>query len=250
MPLQEYLGILTANINPWYTHTVWWGRMPWFFMIKQNKTQLLIPSSPALPVSLCSLLERTVNNCPLLQPFLKSHYFSSKSVPVKINNECMMLISINVSSLILLDLSNNNWCNGHSFPHEILSSLVLYETLLFHQVLCSNSFVVTLPLLNLRMTEFQGQVLDVHPCTYNPLHRRFYTVLSSNAIYVTVQQGHNMFRSSHTSRRVLWKEGYMRSKVTGRLRPESYTRIKNSDFIQESMENHRIFDQTKKDIKF
>lgn len=160
----------------------------------------------------------------------------------------MMLISINVSSLILLDLSNNNWCNGHSFSHEILSSLVLYETLLFHQVLCSNSFAVTLPLLNLRMTEFKGQVLDVHPYTYNSLHRWLYTVPSSNAIYVTATRAQCVQEPYLTEGTV--KRGCMKSRVTGRLRPESYTRIKNSDFIQESMENHRIFDQTKKILSF
>lgn len=208
MPIQEYLGILTANINPWYTqcdgaecHDFLW----------LSKTKLNFWSH--LPNTARFFVQPSWKNCQQLpltsQSFLKSHYFSSKSVPVKINNECHDANS-NVSSLILLDLSNNNWCSGHSFPHEILSSLVLYETLLFYQVLCSNPFVVTLPLLTLRMTEFKGQVLDVHPCTYNPLHRWFYTVLSSNAIYMTVQQGHDVFRSSHTSMRVLWKEGCMR----------------------------------------
>lgn len=160
------------------THTVWWGRMPCSSMIKQNKPQLLIPSPPTLPVSLHCLLERTVNNCPLLHSLFSNHTISLPS---------LFLSRWTMSAMMLIPMSLlNNWCSGHSFPHEIFSSLV-YETLLFHQVLCSNSFVVTLPLLNLRMTEFKGQVLGDHLCTYKPLHRWFYTVLSSNACATRAQ---------------------------------------------------------------
>lgn len=146
-------------------------------MIKQNKTQQnhFWSHLPQHGPLLCAAFVKELSTS-----FLTS--VSSQTTPLLLQlcscpdqQWCQDLLHPIGSPLILPYLTSQTAIDVvvYSFPHEIFSSLVLYENLLFHQVLCLNSFVITFPLLNLRMSEFKGQVLGLHLYTYNSLHRWF-----------------------------------------------------------------------------
>lgn len=78
------------------------------------------------------------------------------------------------SSLISLDLRNSNGWRCPLFPAwSIFFPWVMWNLTLSRQVLCSNSSVVTRPLLNRKMPESKDQVLGVCLWTYNSLRRWF-----------------------------------------------------------------------------